>query len=138
VARAEALGLSARFRDLPGLVSISPLGYDDFVTLMSDARLVATDSGGIQEETTVLGIPCLTLRSTTERPITVAQGTNTVVGLDPDRIAFEVENILVGRGKHGRIPEGWDGRAGERVAVAIGRFLDGDPPARARVLPMAA
>jgi UDP-N-acetylglucosamine 2-epimerase (non-hydrolysing) len=138
VARADALGLSPRFRDLPGLLSISPLAYDDFVTLISDARLVATDSGAIQEETTVLGIPCLTLRSTTERPVTVTQGTNLVVGLDPDRIALEVESILAGRGKRGRIPEGWDGRASERIADAIERFLGGDPPARTRALPMAA
>ena len=133
VARAEALGLVARFQAMPGLVPIEPLGYDDFVTLMSDARLVATDSGGIQEETTVLGVPCLTLRTGTERPVTVTQGTNLVVGLDPARIAREVTAILEGRSKRGRIPEGWDGRASERVADAIERFLDGDPPARARV-----
>ena len=74
-----------------GCVTIEPLGYDDFVTLMSDARLVATDSGGIQEETTVLGIPCLTLREGTERPVTVTEGTNVVVGLDTGRIAAEVD-----------------------------------------------
>ncbi len=138
VARAEAFGLSARFRGMRGLVSIPPLGYDDFVTLMSDARLVATDSGGIQEETTVLGIPCLTLRTGTERPVTVTQGTNVVVGLEPGCIAREVSEILEGRGKRGRIPEGWDGRAGERVAEAIERFLAGDPPARAGGMPVAA
>jgi UDP-N-acetylglucosamine 2-epimerase (non-hydrolysing) len=120
------------------MITTAPLGYDDFVTLMSDARLVATDSGGIQEETTVLGVPCLTLRTGTERPITVTQGTNLVVGLDPGRIACEVESILEGRGKRGRIPEGWDGRAGERVANAIERFLGGSPPAKARVLAEAA
>ncbi len=138
VARAEALGLAARFTGMPGLIPNTPLGYDDFVTLMSDARLVSTDSGGIQEETTVLGVPCLTLRTSTERPVTVTQGTNLVVGLDPERIAGEVTSILEGRGKRGRIPEGWDGRAGERVADAIERFLGGDPPAKARVLPRAA
>jgi UDP-N-acetylglucosamine 2-epimerase (non-hydrolysing) len=138
VARARALGLSAHFNAVAGLLPIEPLGYDDFVTLMSDARLVATDSGGIQEETTVLGVPCLTLRTGTERPVTVTQGTNLVVGLDPARIAREVTAILEGRGKHGRIPEGWDGRAGERVADAIERFLGGYPPAKARALPAAA
>jgi UDP-N-acetylglucosamine 2-epimerase (non-hydrolysing) len=132
VARAQALGFAQRFNRVPGLMPIQPLGYDDFVTLMSDARLVATDSGGIQEETTVLGIPCLTLRSCTERPVTVTQGTNTVVGLDPERIAREVSAILAGRGKRGRIPEGWDGRAAERIVEAILRFLDGDPPAKTR------
>ncbi len=138
VARAEALGLSRRFLSMPGLLAIQPLGYDDFVTLMSDARLVATDSGGIQEETTVLGIPCLTLRAGTERPVTVNQGTNLVVGLDPVRIRHEVDSILEGRGKRGRIPEGWDGRAGERIAAAVERFLAGDPPPRARALAAAA
>jgi UDP-N-acetylglucosamine 2-epimerase (non-hydrolysing) len=133
VARAESLGLAARLRATPGLMITPPLGYDDFVTLMSDARLVATDSGGIQEETTVLGVPCLTLRTGTERPVTVTQGTNRVVGLDPARIDDEVTEILEGRGKRGRIPEGWDGRAGERVADAIERFLAGDPPPKARM-----
>jgi UDP-N-acetylglucosamine 2-epimerase (non-hydrolysing) len=130
VARAEALGLAGRFAAMPGLIPITPLGYDDFVTLLSDARLAATDSGGIQEETTVLGIPCLTLRTGTERPVTVTQGTNLVVGLDAARIGREVDAILAGRGKRGRIPEGWDGKAGERVADAVERFLGGDPPAK--------
>jgi UDP-N-acetylglucosamine 2-epimerase (non-hydrolysing) len=138
IARADALGFAGRLRSTPGLVPIEPLGYDDFITLMSDARLVATDSGGIQEETTVLGIPCLTLRTSTERPVTVTQGTNVVVGLDPERIAREVTGILEGRGKRGRIPEGWDGKAGERVADAIERFLAGDPPARAGGMAVAA
>jgi UDP-N-acetylglucosamine 2-epimerase (non-hydrolysing) len=123
---------------MPGLVPISPLAHDDFVTLMSDARLVATDSGGVQEETTVLGVPCLTLRPATDRAVTVTQGTNQVVGLDPSRIACEVGAVLQGRGKRGRIPEGWDGRAGERVAAAVERFLAGDPPARVRNLCAAA
>jgi UDP-N-acetylglucosamine 2-epimerase (non-hydrolysing) len=132
VARATALGFAARFNAVPNLKPIQPLGYDDFVTLMSDARLVATDSGGIQEETTVLGVPCLTLRSSTERPVTVACGTNTVVGLGVARIEQEVSEILAGRGKRGRIPEGWDGRAAERIADGILRFLDGEPPAKTR------
>lgn len=128
LARAEALGLSARLHGTPGLRAIEPLGYDDFVTLMASARLVATDSGGIQEETTALGIPCLTMRNGTERPITVEEGTNTVVGLDEARIAREVDAILAGRGKRGRVPEGWDGRAAERVADAIEAFFAGTPP----------
>jgi UDP-N-acetylglucosamine 2-epimerase (non-hydrolysing) len=130
VARAAALGFAERLQGTPGLVCSPPLGYDDFVTLMSDARLVVTDSGGIQEETTVLGIPCLTLRTSTERPITVTVGTNVVVGMDAGRIAREVELILAGRSKRGRIPEGWDGRAGERIADAVERFLRGEPPAK--------
>jgi len=117
--RAAAFGLDARLRDIPGLLPLEPLGYRDFVTLLASARLVATDSGGIQEEATVLGVPCLTLRERTERPITVTQGTNTVVGLDPARIIWELDAILAGRGKRGSVPEGWDGKAGERSADAV-------------------
>jgi len=95
---------------------------------MSGARFVVTDSGGIQEETTALGVPCLTLREGTERPITVTEGTNTVVGLDAARIDREVSAIQAGRGKKGRVPEGWDGRAGGRIADALARFLAGSPP----------
>jgi UDP-N-acetylglucosamine 2-epimerase (non-hydrolysing) len=130
VARAQALGLAERLRATPGLRVTEPLGYDDFVTLMSSARLVATDSGGIQEESTALGVPCLTLRLGTERPITVTEGTNVIVGLDVDRIAAEIDAILAGRGKRGRLPEGWDGRTAERIAEAIERLLEGKPPAR--------
>ena len=127
VARVEALGFTPRVRAIAGLTPITPVGYDDFVTLLSDARVVVTDSGGIQEETTVLGVPCLTLRTSTERPITVTEGTNVVVGMDPASIAREVDAILAGRAKRGRIPEGWDGRAGERIAEAALSFLAGVP-----------
>jgi len=127
-ARAEALGLAARMRAVPGLMAVAPVGYNDFVTLMGRAALVATDSGGIQEETTALGIPCLTLRDGTERPIAVDEGTNTIVGLDPKRIGAEVDAVLAGRGKVGKIPEGWDGRAGERIADALEALLRGTPP----------
>jgi UDP-N-acetylglucosamine 2-epimerase (non-hydrolysing) len=128
VARAEALGLADRLRATPGLRTTEPLGYNDFVTLLGSAKLVATDSGGIQEESTALGIPCLTLRGGTERPITVTEGTNVVVGLDVGRIEQELGAILAGRGKRGRVPEGWDGRTGERIADALERLLAGDPP----------
>jgi UDP-N-acetylglucosamine 2-epimerase (non-hydrolysing) len=130
LARAKQLGLYERLCGTKGLRVVDPLGYDDFVTLMSGARLVLTDSGGIQEETTALGIPCLTLRGGTERPVTVSLGTNTVVGLDPLRIKREVMEILAGRGKRGAVPEGWDGRAAPRIAAAIERFLAGSPPPR--------
>jgi UDP-N-acetylglucosamine 2-epimerase (non-hydrolysing) len=128
--RAEALGLKARLTATKNLRTIEPLGYDDFVTLMSKAKLVATDSGGIQEETTALGIPCLTLRGGTERPITVTEGTNEVVGLDVAKIKAGVTAVMEGRGKKGKVPDGWDGRAGDRVADALRRFLDGTPPPR--------
>jgi len=128
IARAESLGLAERLRSTTGLRTIEPLGYNDFVTLMTRARLVATDSGGIQEETTALGIPCLTMRQGTERPITVTEGTNVIVGLDVNRIGGEVDAIAAGRGKVGVVPDGWDGHAAPRVADAIQRLLAGDPP----------
>jgi len=93
-----------------------PLGYLDFLGLMSQASLVLTDSGGLQEETTALGIPCLTLRENTERPVTVTEGTNTVVGVDPERIVAAARSALSGNGKAGRIPALWDGKASERIA----------------------
>ena len=84
-----------------------------------NARLVMTDSGGVQEETTVLGIPCLTLRNTTERPITVAQGTNTLVWNDTSRIVGEAFKVLDGKGKRGKCPELWDGKAAERIVEIL-------------------
>lgn len=128
LARASALGLAHRLHGVRGLKTCDPIGYNDFATLMSSARLVATDSGGIQEETTALGVPCLTLREGTERPVTVDEGTNTIVGLDAEKITREVEAILAGRGKRGRVPEGWDGRAAGRVVDSLERLLGGDPP----------
>ena len=96
-----------------------PLGYLDFLALMSDAMAVLTDSGGIQEETTVLGVPCLTLRENTERPITLTQGTNTLVGRDPDRIVQGFERIIRGEMETARIPDLWDGRAANRIADVL-------------------
>ncbi len=98
---------------------VEPLGYLDFLALEADARLVLTDSGGIQEETTALGVPCLTLRTSTERPITVTEGTNIVVGVDPAAILETVGDVLATGGKAGRIPALWDGHAGPRAAAAI-------------------
>jgi UDP-N-acetylglucosamine 2-epimerase (non-hydrolysing) len=100
------------------LVLLPPLGYLEMLGLMSRARLVLTDSGGMQEETTALGVPCLTVRPNTERPITVDEGTNTVVGTDSERIHEAVQEILQTGGKAGRIPELWDGKAAERIKVA--------------------
>ena len=97
---------------------VDPLSYLDFVALESQARLVLTDSGGVQEETTVLGVPCLTLRDTTERPITVLEGTNMVVGQRPDVIARAASRVLENPPSPRR-PELWDGRASERVADAL-------------------
>jgi UDP-N-acetylglucosamine 2-epimerase (non-hydrolysing) len=94
---------------------MEPLGYLEFLGLMADTRLVLTDSGGIQEETTILGVPCLTLRENTERPITVTEGTNLVVGSCKERVVAEALRILEGEAKTGRVPKLWDGRAAERI-----------------------
>jgi UDP-N-acetylglucosamine 2-epimerase (non-hydrolysing) len=103
----------------PALHLVEPLGYLDFLALQQGARLVITDSGGIQEETTFLGIPCLTVRENTERPVTVTLGTNTLVGQDMGRLRGEVSRILDGGARRGQVPPLWDGRAGERIAEVI-------------------
>jgi UDP-N-acetylglucosamine 2-epimerase (non-hydrolysing) len=103
----------------PQLRLIPPVGYLDFLCLLSKAKLVLTDSGGIQEETTALGVPCLTLRENTERPITISQGTNLLVGTDPGKIVAAARDTLAGRGKSGRIPPLWDGRAAERIVDVL-------------------
>ena len=101
---------------------MDPLPYLHFVSLEQRALVVITDSGGIQEETTFLGVPCLTVRENTERPITVAMGTNKLVGRNPERIREEVEAIAAGRGKRGQVPPLWDGHAAERIANVIARL----------------
>jgi UDP-N-acetylglucosamine 2-epimerase (non-hydrolysing) len=98
---------------------IEPLGYLDFLTLEQRARLVITDSGGIQEETTGLGVPCITLRENTERPVTVSIGTNVLIGRDMDRLKQEVGRILAGSAKKGKLPPLWDGNASLRVSEVI-------------------
>ncbi len=105
----------------PGVILTEPLGYLDFMKLMANARVVLTDSGGIQEETTVLGVPCLTLRLNTERPITCEQGTNRLVGLDPDAIVAAGLEVLGGGVRTARIPDGWDGSAAARIVDVLQR-----------------
>jgi UDP-N-acetylglucosamine 2-epimerase (non-hydrolysing) len=97
------------------ILTFPPLGYLDFLCLMSNAKIVLTDSGGIQEETTILGIPCLTLRNNTERPITVKEGTNIVVGNNPDRIIKIALNVLKNQNSRKKIPKYWDGKTAERI-----------------------
>jgi len=110
--------------EAPSIICVPPLGYLEMLGLMQAARLVLTDSGGIQEETTALGVPCLTLRENTERPITVEQGTNTVVGSSPEHILAAVDDILRTGGKAGRVPELWDGRASQRIVAVLREWLD--------------
>ncbi len=101
---------------------LEPLSYVEFLGMQSRATVVITDSGGIQEETTYLGIPCLTLRENTERPITVSLGTNVLVGRDPDKLRVELSRILAGQAKKGTIPPLWDGHAGERIAAVLANY----------------
>jgi UDP-N-acetylglucosamine 2-epimerase (non-hydrolysing) len=98
---------------------LPPLPYVEFLALQSRATAVITDSGGIQEETTYLGVPCLTVRASTERPVTVSMGTNILVGSDRVKLSRELANILQGRAKKGAIPPLWDGRTGERIAELL-------------------
>src|SRR5216683_2889487 len=109
-----------RRAEIPGVVRvIPPAGYLDFIALETSARLVLTDSGGVQEETTVLGVPCLTLRDSTEPPITLTEGTNRLVGRDPDRIVRAAREVLAAPPPRLRTPTLWDGHAGRRIAAAL-------------------
>ena len=116
--RIESFGLGGLL-DEPGIHACPSLGYLDFLGLLAGAALVLTDSGGVQEETTVLGIPCVTLRESTERPVTVEQGTNVVVGTRRDAVLAGARAALHGERRPGQIPELWDGRAGERIAARL-------------------
>lgn len=113
--RIEEAGLQVS----PRVRLVEPMGYLEFLGTMAQARLVVTDSGGIQEETTALGVPCLTLRANTERPITLTEGTNTLLGADPVVLAAAVHDVLATGGKAGRVPDKWDGHAAERIADIV-------------------
>jgi UDP-N-acetylglucosamine 2-epimerase (non-hydrolysing) len=105
------------------ILATPPLSYLKSLGLMREARLAITDSGGVQEETTALGVPCLTVRENTERPITISEGTNTLTGTSPDALRSAVWEVLASGGKRGRIPECWDGKAAERIAGHLDSFL---------------
>jgi UDP-N-acetylglucosamine 2-epimerase (non-hydrolysing) len=113
----------AGIRHHPALRLIPPVGYLDFLCLLSKASIVLTDSGGIQEETTALGVPCLTLRENTERPVTISQGTNLLVGTDPSKIVTAARASLSGNGKAGRIPPLWDGQSAQRIVEILLRTV---------------
>jgi UDP-N-acetylglucosamine 2-epimerase (non-hydrolysing) len=122
VARIDAFGLTEKIQRRQ-LAVLAPQGYLEMLGLMAGAALVLTDSGGMQEETTALAVPCLTLRENTERPITVEQGTNTLVGRDRARVLRLVDEILATGGKRGRSPELWDGQAALRIAAHLASWL---------------
>jgi UDP-N-acetylglucosamine 2-epimerase (non-hydrolysing) len=118
----ESFGLQSSFTqgtEVRGIWLTEPLGYLDFLHLNMNARLVITDSGGLQEETTVLGVPCMTLRNNTERPITSEVGTNFLVGNRPEKILQCARDILAGKVRQGRSPEKWDGKAAERIVQSL-------------------
>ena len=126
-ARLEEFGLMSGMQEpkdlsLPvekGLILFPPLGYDDFLYLWKDATLVLTDSGGLQEETTALQIPCLTLRENTERPVTLESGSNILIGRDMDLLRSTVDRILAGDLRPSTVPDLWDGRASQRIAQIL-------------------
>ena len=109
--------------ELPGFVYAEPMGYLEFNYLVNNCMAVITDSGGITEEATVMGVPCLTLRDTTERPETVTVGTNELVGTDPSKLKPFLERLFAGQWKKGSIPEKWDGKTGERIVAHLDRLL---------------
>ena len=103
----------------PNITLVGPQAYMAFLNLWKDAALVLTDSGGLQEETTALGVPCITIRENTERPVTVDEGTNVLAGTDPLRIVEEARKVLRGEGKQGRRPHLWDGKAAVRIVDVL-------------------
>ncbi len=117
------LGLADRVAAMSNLILIEPAGYLDFLKLTSSAKLVLTDSGGIQEETTVLKVPCITMRENTERPITIEMGSNQLVGTDPEKILQAYRNVVEGKLPEGQLPEMWDGKAAQRIAKILAEKL---------------
>lgn len=117
-------GFEDRVNQIPNFQMIKPQGYLDFLALIKHSKAVLTDSGGLQEETTALGIPCITIRENTERPITVTEGTNTIVGSKTKNIVKEWDNISKNKGKKGNVPELWDGKTAERIGRCIIEYLE--------------
>lgn len=119
----QQFGFQLKVRSMLNLRIIPPLGYVDFLALEANSKMVFTDSGGIQEETTVLDVPCLTLRENTERPVTVTQGTNQILGHNKDKIVAAAFAILDNQVLHGQTPELWDGHAAERIVEVLQQQL---------------
>jgi UDP-N-acetylglucosamine 2-epimerase (non-hydrolysing) len=120
----SVLGLKERFNNLKNVKIVDPVGYLDFINLMGNAKLILTDSGGIQEETTYLGIPCITMRDNTERPITVEVGSNYLIGLNVEEVIKTGNMILSGNIKNHRVPDLWDGKAAERIVKILVDYLN--------------
>ncbi len=123
-AKLRETGLRETLESTPGVHLLPPSNYLTFVRLLLAAQVVLTDSGGIQEESTALGVPCITLRENTERPITVSEGTNEVCGLDEEKIAHVLAEAVQGRGKSGRVPKLWDGKAAERIVDELTIYFE--------------
>jgi UDP-N-acetylglucosamine 2-epimerase (non-hydrolysing) len=129
--RLKEFGLWERVQAMSNLKILEPLSYLRFLGLMAQARLMVTDSGGVQEETTILGVACLTLRENTERPVTVTQGSNQILGTSPERIIAAISEVLNGQGKVGKRPELWDGHAAKRIVKILRSHLGaGEPQAK--------
>ena len=121
--RLGEFGLLSHLEACSDIRVLGPLGYHDFLCLTSQAKVIVTDSGGLQEESTALGVPCLTMRENTERPITVELGTSTLIGSSPEKLDVYLQQVIRGEYKQGKCPELWDGRAAERIAeIVVGRL----------------
>jgi UDP-N-acetylglucosamine 2-epimerase (non-hydrolysing) len=119
-ANIKGSGFAQRIDAMENLLLLDPIGYLDFLCLMSNAALVMTDSGGIQEETTILGVPCMTLRENTERPVTITEGTNRLVRITSEDIFKNYRQIMANKdGYKSKVPKFWDGKAAERIARII-------------------
>jgi UDP-N-acetylglucosamine 2-epimerase (non-hydrolysing) len=127
-ARLQGVAAGRRLLQMPHLTVCEPVGYLDFLGLLAEARVVLTDSGGVQEETTALNVPCLTLRHNTERPVTVTRGTNRVVGTDPAAIVAAVDTVLAESRGEGDLPPLWDGATAPRIVDILARVLDEAAP----------
>jgi UDP-N-acetylglucosamine 2-epimerase (non-hydrolysing) len=123
-AKLKEHSLNGRIQSMPNLILLEPLGYLDFVKLVKESQAVITDSGGIQEESTILGVPCLTMRNNTERPVTVSVGTNELVGSDPVQILQAFRRATSQSRKPSGIPQYWDGRAAERIVQVLVRIAE--------------
>jgi UDP-N-acetylglucosamine 2-epimerase (non-hydrolysing) len=118
------LGLSSILNTSSNLIITEPLGYLDFLKLEMNSKFILTDSGGIQEESTYFGIPCLTLRENTERPITITEGTNQIVDLNVESIVNSATDIIEGKNKKGKIPKYWDGKTAARIVKILDDWFD--------------